>query len=214
MRYKYNTNAFEKIETEQDAYWLGFILADGYVSAEGTKPYLQIKLGEKDENHLKKYISYLGYTDEGVIKHCTGGAYTRDNPCLVVKTSCSKISENLRQYGLNGAKSKKEVPFMLNNIELEKSYIRGIIDGDGWIRENKNGMGVCGSLNVIEYIKDFIQNNIIDVSANHISKHGDIYKFEVISKTKTKAILNFLYKDATVYLDRKYKLYLDNYCRD
>lgn len=38
-QYTYNKNAFNIIETEEDAYWLGFILADGYVS-NGTKPYL------------------------------------------------------------------------------------------------------------------------------------------------------------------------------
>ena len=33
-KYIYNKNAFNKIVTEEDAYWLGFILADGYVSHE------------------------------------------------------------------------------------------------------------------------------------------------------------------------------------
>lgn len=30
----FNRNAFDKIETEADAYWLGFILADGYINED------------------------------------------------------------------------------------------------------------------------------------------------------------------------------------
>lgn len=54
MGYVYNKNAFATIETEEDAYWLGFILADGYVSGPDKPAYLQIKLGIKDYAHLQK----------------------------------------------------------------------------------------------------------------------------------------------------------------
>ena len=212
IKYTYNKNAFDIIETEEDAYWLGFILADGYVS-NGSKPYLQIKLGEKDKNHLLKFIKYLGYTTDAVIKETTGGAYSRNNICYVVKISCRSISNNLQKYGLNGAKSQKEIPFILPTIELQKAYIRGIIDGDGWIRENQDGWGVCGSLETMTYIKTFIQNNITDVSNNSITAYSNIYKFEMTSKYKTQIILDYFYKNANMYLDRKYQLYQKNCCR-
>lgn len=134
-KYIYNYNAFNSIDTEEDAYWLGFILADGYVSnASMSKPYLQIKLGHVDREHLVKFIKYMGYTTEEIIKDCVGGAYTKDNLCHVVKISNRQISTNLNQYGLSGAKSGKEKPYKCKTIALEKAYIRGIFDGDGFIR--------------------------------------------------------------------------------
>ena len=211
-QYTYNKNAFNIIETEEDAYWLGFILADGYVS-NGTKPYLQIKLSSIDRQHLIKFIQYLKYETTDIIKNVTGGAYTKDNPCCVVKISCRSISNNLEKYGLNGAKSGKEIPYILPTIKLQTAYIRGIIDGDGWIRKNQQGWGVCGSLKTLQYIKDFIQDNIIDVSNNSITAYSNIYKFEMTSKEKTQKILNYFYKDATIYLDRKFQLYQQNCCR-
>ena len=154
----------------------------------------------------------MQYDTEDVIKNCFGGAYTKDNPCVVIKISNKQISNNLKQYGLCGAKSTKEIPYILNNKELEKHYIRGIIDGDGYIRSTESGFGVVGSLNILQYIKNFIQNNITDVSNNNIKSHDKIYKFAIQSAGKTKLILDYLYKDATIYLDRKYKLYLEEYC--
>lgn len=211
MKYTYNKNAFNQILSEEDAYWLGFLLADGYISKKGTKPFVQLKLGAKDYEHLKNFCNYLQYNTYDVIKPITGGAYTKDNLCYVIKISCKQLSENLFQYNLNGAKSGKEKPFYLNDVELEKHYIRGIIDGDGWIRTTQTGFGVCGSYETLKYIKDYIHKNIVNVSNNNITKHGTIYKFELTSKIKTELIIKYFYKDATIYLDRKYKLFLDHY---
>ena len=212
MRYNYNKNAFNKIQTEEDAYWLGFILADGYIGG-GKKPFFQIKLGAKDKNHLIKFIKYMGYDTEDVIKETTEMSYTKDNLCYVIKISCKQISENLEKYCLHGAKSEKEIPYMLNNIDLEKHYIRGIIDGDGWIRTTQDGFGICGSYETLEYIKNFINKNIVNVENNNITSHGTIYKFELTSKIKTELILNYFYKDSTIYLDRKYLIFKEKYCR-
>ena len=214
MRYKYNTNAFKKIESEEDAYWLGFLLADGYIAGEGAKPFIQIKLGIKDYTHLQKWRKYLGYDTDDVIKKCYGDAYGKNNECAVVKTSCKNISSNLKQYNLSGAKSEKEQPFILHNIELEKAYIRGIIDGDGWIRQTQYGVGVCGSYQTIQYIKDFIDKNITSLVNNKIERNGSIFKLEINGKNKSKKILDYFYADANIYLDRKYILYQQKYCRE
>lgn len=211
-KYHYNTNAFNKICTEEDAYWLGFLLADGYIGG-GTKPFLQIKLGAIDKDHLIKFLDYLKYDSYEVIKTTTGGAYTKDNICYVVKISCRQISENLKQYGLGGPKSAHEIPYLLHNKELEKHYIRGIIDGDGWIRETQSGFGICGSHDVMSYIKNYIHTYIVDVSQNSITTHGTIHKFELTSKLKTQIILDYFYKDANIYLTRKFDLYKKFYCR-
>ena len=100
-------------------------------------------------------MSIIGLTKSIIIwiinctKQTTGGAYTKDNICFVIKISCKQISDNLKKYGLSGAKSKIEIPYKLNDINLEKHYIRGIIDGDGWIRNTQSGFGVCGSYDTL-----------------------------------------------------------------
>lgn len=50
--YKYNRNFFESINTESQAYWAGFIAADGNVRKDFLK--MRIELNIKDKNHLFK----------------------------------------------------------------------------------------------------------------------------------------------------------------
>lgn len=47
--YKINENYFEKIDSENKAYWIGFISADGNV----YKNKLSIELNNKDDELLK-----------------------------------------------------------------------------------------------------------------------------------------------------------------
>ena len=55
---EYNRHIFDNIDNPEKAYWLGFIVADGYLNKE--KRMLRIKLGDIDKHHLEKFINFLG----------------------------------------------------------------------------------------------------------------------------------------------------------
>nr|DAG90196.1 MAG TPA: endonuclease [Crassvirales sp.] len=57
---EFNRDFFSVIDTEEKAYWLGFLYADGFISASGNTVGLSISL--KDIDHLKKYNNALNYT--------------------------------------------------------------------------------------------------------------------------------------------------------
>lgn len=132
----------EKDKTEEDAYWLGFITADGCII---ENKWLSIGLAEKDIEHLRKFCSYMGLneqeTDE-IIKSGFGGAYTGDNVVKSVKICSQEILKHLENKGIVSNKSGKEVPYICSSIELEKAYVRGLIDGDGYIRNTQYGFGL------------------------------------------------------------------------
>lgn len=215
-KYHYNRTKFFNIETEEDAYWLGFITADGCIV---ENKHLQIKLAEKDREHLVKFCKYMELPDDEInqiIKSEVGGAYTKSNPVVCVKISSVDIITNLKDKGIEPRKSGKEKPYVCNSIELEKSYIRGLIDGDGYIRSTEYGLGIVGSYDICKYVFDFINVNIIDISNNHIREHGSIYKLELTGKNQSSKILQYLYKDNKICLDRKNDLYnkmYEVYCR-
>lgn len=214
-KYSNNQNAFNEILTEEDAYWLGFITADGYINE--TNGWLNIGLGEIDLEHLKKFLRYMKFTEEEipqVIKQRTGGAYTRDNITYTITICGRKLINNLKQYGLFQGKSGKEVPYKCSTIELEKAYIRGLLDGDGYIRSTEYGVGLVGSQEILQYVRDFLgqQLNWKDYKNKYIHEHGTIYKFAVGGKNISKDILTLLYENSSIYLDRKYNLY-EQYCR-
>ena len=58
---KFNENIFDIIDTEEKAYWLGFIFADGYI--ETPKPNMkytfEICLSCKDKHHLEKFNIFM-----------------------------------------------------------------------------------------------------------------------------------------------------------
>ena len=60
---KFNKNYFDKIDTTDKAYWIGFIWCDGYLNyrnRNGTESYdFKLSLIEKDINHLNIFKWYL-----------------------------------------------------------------------------------------------------------------------------------------------------------
>ena len=49
---------FDVIDTEEKAYWLGFIYADGYISSI-DKAGFEIALKAEDSNHLHKFNRFM-----------------------------------------------------------------------------------------------------------------------------------------------------------
>ena len=54
-KYYYNEDYFETIDSEEKAYWLGFLYADGYISKTTCCSELGIELQKNDYNHLQKF---------------------------------------------------------------------------------------------------------------------------------------------------------------
>lgn len=108
----------------------------------------------------------------------------------------------------NMTNNRKTLYHYLEILGLEKAYIRGLIDGDGWICKNTYRMGFCGSCEMVSYVKNFITENITDITHLKIRKDDSIYTLYIHKKEQMLKIIEFLYKNANIYLDRKYQLYL------
>ena len=57
MKHNLNKEYFKNIDTEEKAYWLGFIYADGYIIKSEKNYELGIELNYKDVEHLNKFNS-------------------------------------------------------------------------------------------------------------------------------------------------------------
>jgi len=61
-RHALREDAFDVI-TEESAYWVGFLMADGCISDQPNRTTaLRLSLQRSDENHVKKFSEFLGYT--------------------------------------------------------------------------------------------------------------------------------------------------------
>lgn len=65
---KFNEHVFDVIDTEEKAYWLGFIYADGNVSKAGDKQIysFEISLKEDDYNHLMKFNKFVEFKGNNI----------------------------------------------------------------------------------------------------------------------------------------------------
>ncbi len=196
----YDRNIFNQIDTPEKAYWLGFILADGYLNI--NKNMLRIKLGNKDKNHLIKFINFI----KGDIEMLKSEIHSiTGNENFYVSLYSKEITNDLLLLGIEQAKSGKE---KVCNIEPKyfRDFIRGLWDGDGFIREDLTGIGLVGSKEILSFVQEYFYN-ILNIKPLKIYSHCNIFKIEYRSTKKAiPLILNHLYNDKDVALDRKKEL--------
>jgi len=53
---------FEHIDTEEKAYWLGFLYADGSVGSKEDK--IELGLAEKDLHQIEKFRNFMGISNK------------------------------------------------------------------------------------------------------------------------------------------------------
>ena len=193
----YNRNIFNQINSEEKAYWLGFIVADGYLNT--SKHMLRIKLGSKDKSHLIKFIKFVGGSEDMLKKeiHSETG-----NEVFYVSLYSKEIMNDLLKLGVEQAKSTREKVCSINP-KYYRDFIRGLWDGDGFIRENLTGIGLVGSEEVLSFTQNYF-NEKLGVKPLKIYSHCNTFKIEYRSTKKAiPLILNHLYGEKDVALDRK-----------
>ena len=201
---------FDKIDTEEKAYWLGFFFADGYLSS--TSNLIGFELESSDISHLEKFKKALNTDKEIKIYHKNSTFGPQDNCRLIF------YSSHMRSILLNYIGSVyKTFEGHLPKVEksLESHLIRGFFDGDGCLTYEKKDYEkyiVCPNINFtgrkkdLEYIEDLSgfswawskrKNNDTDNFSIGCGRPNDVLSF-----------LHYMYDDATVFLDRKYEKYL------
>lgn len=199
---------FEKIETEEDAYWLGFIYADGYISDEGT---FELSLKHTDYNHLLKFADYCGFDRSKVVRKQKTN-FPNSFRCRI-GFATQQLQFNFNKHGIIPRKSLTlEFPKFLNK-SLYSSFIRGYFDGDGCISLY---YGVKGNISrkAVSLIgtEKFLNSilNVIKIKRNLGKDKRWSDNTYCISFTKQQGFnfLNYIYKNSKIHLERKYQLYL------
>jgi len=197
-KYEINMDVFKQI-TEESAYWMGFITADGSFQKRLNTYQLVIHLSDKDEAHLHKIQKFI----QPKVKI----TYTKNNSCRIAFAS-NEICEDIWRYGI-GVNKTKEVN-LTENLIYNRDFWRGVVDGDGYLNycksgNNKHRLEIVGSYSLLSYFVDYCKTIIPDFK-NTVKPHKSIYVIRLGGLT-AKIILKSLYGDSRVYLDRKKKTY-------
>ncbi len=202
----FNRDALKEIVTEEDAYILGFILADGYVNEE--RKFLRIKINARDEDLLVKILKYM-QSDQDI--HYEYHTIT-GNKQAYITFNCKELVDTLVGYGIRQAKSCKEEPIEEIPLHLKKHFIRGIVDGDGYISQDLLKTGLSGSQAICEYICYYynslgtpLQKKPREDFQLKSNQEISLWRLEY-SGESARIIIKDLYENATIYLNRKYEL--------
>lgn len=212
----FNENFFETIDSEDKAYWLGFICADGYINKRGNT--VAITLDIKDQDHPKKF---LGVINSNLMKlDFRKGQYSPDHKFtdkVSVNLYSNKMNSDLRKLGITENKSKNLKKLVLNlDADLTRHFIRGYFDGDGCVfdsyikygklKEKKcysPGFTFVGTKEFLDYINFSLPITVKNLTKDKRTQGS--YTLYIRSMKRFKIIENYLYDNSSIYLERKKK---------
>lgn len=203
----FNEQYFKNIDTEEKAYWLGFLYADGSVNTSDktcTKPNrLTINLSSKDRIILEKFAKSIESNLE-IEDYIPNGQTYSQNPMSRLCVNSTEFCSYLIEHGCIPNKTFILKMPQLSN-DLMRHFIRGFFDGDGCFESGKHFM-----ITKTESILNDM-NNIISAILN--IEHGKIYYYKnkdsricdlkFFKQDSVKKIYHWLYDDSTIYLERK-----------
>jgi hypothetical protein len=197
-----NYDFFEKINTEEKAYWLGFIYADGNVHKKYNC--MSINLSQLDSNHLKKFTKIF---NKKVKKYKYYNKYTLCMQKIAnISLSSEKMKKDLVKNGIIPNKTYKDSDQILKNISenLIHHFIRGFFDGDGCISGSKNNITVsfAGRKKFLLLLRNIFVSKL-GLSNTELEKRNVICILRWTGRDQISIMGNWLYKNATIFLERK-----------
>lgn len=217
----YNEHFFDVIDTEEKAYWLGFIFADGYIysspldtSKKRIDWNFELCTKGDDKEHMEKFAKAIGYNKELHVTKADKYGHTRCRVCL----SSEILWRQLNSLGCTPRKSLT-LKFPDENIfkskDLIRHFIRGYFDGDGCISyANKEhtipSYQILGTKEFLKVIMSYL--NIEETLFHNHNNKKEVTMFIHAYSKRAMQLLHKLYDNCSIYLNRKYDRFI-YFCR-
>lgn len=195
-------NFFSVIDTEEKAWLLGFIAADGSLREYNRGFYLSIELAKEDESILNRITE--------ILKSDYPFYYSPNRNAVRLSVSSKKlvtdlISKGITQNKTNSIEYPSEIP-----TSLDRHFIRGVFDGDGWLCRTKQDnfhLGFCGNRALLATIMEKLVSqtsvNPVKLVQGSATTRENIVQMTFSSNKSIALIVDYLYRGSVVYLPRK-----------
>lgn len=227
-RFHINEDYFDIIDTEEKAYWLGFLYADGCNNEKYNK--VRLSLAEQDKEIVERF-SYTIFGEDRV-KHYKRPQRKNGQDLFYITICNHHISKQLAKLGCVQNKTFKLLFPEWLNVKLYNHFVRGYFDGDGCLSlysgirksraknpdplkvftQQKAGIYIVSTLEFLTFVSKYIKQQF-DVnsyfSKRHKNRDNNNFTIAITGNNQVKKVLDWLYKDATIYLERKYKKYIE-----
>lgn len=204
-KYTLDETVFDTI-TEESAYWIGFLMADGNVQRR-TDSYavFQLYVEREDTEILLKFKEFLK-TNCPILESLD----KRTNTEMRRVQICSdRLVKKLESYGV--VQRKSLVAKIADELVHNRDFWRGVIDGDGTVGIfGKKKIPTCrlvGSGPICTQFVEYVSSLQIPTRVVP-SPDENIFSVNFTQVTGIK-VLYSLYNNSSVYLERKYFAYLN-----
>ena len=218
-KYPIQEDFFDKIDTEEKAYILGLLYADGWNQTE--RNLVAISLKESDKDILEK-ITELIQPDKPLRYYTTANSRKKEgfensqNQWRLMINN-KHISQRLVELGCGKAKTHnltfptaEQVP-----SHLIRHFVRGYFDGDGSVSGDKQKQ-FCfvGTIDFLLPLQQILMKELgfseTKLDQRHKDIDNNIRSLRYCGVNQCITFRDWLYKDATIYLERKKNIF-DSY---
>lgn len=211
-----NIDFFKNIDTEEKAYWCGFLLADGNLTSPTQKrkqsKYINLYLAEKDKEHVEKFANIFDKKIKKIINK--NKKNNKEFSTYGISLGSKEMWKDLINIGIVFKKSLKPNIKIFNfiNENLMHHFIRGYFDGDGCITysvKNKYKEGIVnikGSEVFCKKIQNIITKNL-GLPKTKIFKTKNIFNLQIHGNCQLIKFKNWIYNNSTIFLKRKKDLF-------
>jgi len=203
IKHIFNENYFERIDTSDKAYFLGLLYADGCIKS--TK--CAISLEEGDKHILEDFKRFIGYNIPLYFAKKYKDHWKNQYRLTIYR---KKFCDNLINLGCFINKThilkfptEDQVPKSLMN-----HFIRGYFDGDGciytrqWRDPNRSCIIFTSCMYFCQGLKEFLYNDL-NITSTLTPRPNNIGEVRIYGINKIIKIIEYMYKESTVSLDRK-----------
>lgn len=213
INYHFNETYFDAIDAPNKAYILGLLFADGNNSLKYNR--IKLSLWDEDRQILEDIREEMEIEKPLFLaKNRHKKPKYHDAYELVIYSK--HMSEKLNEKGMVPKKSLiLDWPLGVSD-ELMSHFIRGYFDGDGYISK---GVGCVVSFvsstifcqKLQEYLKNKIgvQNGHLRISKDNPKTSWLVYS----QKKECEIICNYMYKNAELFMNRKYEIYKEKFLK-
>jgi len=219
VRYSCDHNFFSR-DNEEAFYIAGFIAADGCVS---DKRVLSIGLSSKDRYQLEMIKNILKAENPigtYLIKNSKRNPKWKDCKKVEMKITSKQFIEDLKRFNIVPRKTHTyKFPEWMKSHPLRHHFIRGYFDGDGSFYSSlkKDGIRTVKQIGFnLRGTEDMLSavGNIFNEELNLTGKTKEktpqlsngIHSLSYGGNRILEKIFSYMYKDATVYMQRKYDI--------
>ena len=172
-------------------------------------------MARKDEEHIRKFLKHIN-SNYPINRYISKSKYGQCEYSRILIKSVELINDLKDKGVLNNKSLILKFP---EESKLDRSFyrhfIRGYFDGYGSLVLSYNSINfkVCGTKEFLEKLIEIFNFSPQYSYQNKLFKRKDDdknnYYISYGGKYKTLNIMNYLYEDSSIHLDRKYKKYLN-----